>query len=224
MTALKKLHPKGENPAPMPHRETVRFSPDVVRKALSSLPPKSAAGLIGYKPLLLQECMRAESFSFERVLTTAVNDFACGLAPKFFRKYVAGRVSIALEKSQTAVRPLACGDPIRRLVAKCFLVAGHEEVSKAFAGRNYGVGCPGGVEVVTHSLRDALNKHKGSKLGLLKIDFRNAFNLIKRTHFVKSARETVTTSDGMVLWGFLYFCMIMSLLSRPVTEFNKEIL
>ena len=77
----------------------------------------------------------------------------------------------------------------RRLVAKYFLVAGHEEAFKAFAGRNYGVGCPGGVEVVTHSLRDALNKHKGSKLGLLKIDFRNAFNLIKRTHFVKSACE-----------------------------------
>src|SRR6478672_1291026 len=71
--------------------------------------------------------------------------FAAGLAPKFLRRYVAGGVSIALEKSKTAVRPLACGDPIRRLVAKCFCVAGKEEISKAFAGRNYGVGCPGGV-------------------------------------------------------------------------------
>ena len=35
-------------------------------------------------------------------------------------------------------RPLACGDPIRRLVAKCFCVGGKEEISKAFAGRNYG--------------------------------------------------------------------------------------
>ena len=58
------------------------------------------------------------------------------------------------------MRPLVCDDPIRRLVAKCFCVAGKEEISKAFAGRNYGVGCPGGVEVVAHSLRDCLNRHR----------------------------------------------------------------
>ena len=129
-------------------------------------------------------CVRAESYLFTRALTSAVNQFSAGLAPKFLRRYVAGGVSIALEKSKTAVRPLACGDPIRRLVAKCFCVAGKEEISKAFAGRNYGVGCPGGVEVVTHSLRDCLDKHKGSKLGLLKIDFKNAFHMVARSHFV----------------------------------------
>ena len=59
-----------------------------------------------------------------------------------------------------AVRSLACGDPIRRLVAKCFCVAGKEEISKSFAGRN-------SVEVVAHSLRDCLKEHEGSKLGLL---------------------------------------------------------
>ena len=56
-------------------------------------------------------------------------------------------------------------------------MAGKEEISKSFAGRNFGVGCPGGVEVVAHSLRDCLQKHRGSKLGLLKIDFKNAFNM-----------------------------------------------
>ena len=164
LAALKKLHPMGDNPLPMPPRDTVRFTPDVVRKSLSSFGPGSAAGLFGYKPFLLQQCMRAESFIFGRALTSAVNEFAAGLAPKFLRKFVAGGVSIALEKSKTAVRPLACSDPIRRLVAKCFCVAGKEEISHSFAGRNYGVGCPGGVEVVAHSLRDCLNKHKGSKL------------------------------------------------------------
>ena len=96
----------------------------------------SAAGVFGYKPFLLQQCVRAESYLFTRALTSAVNQFSAGLAPKFLRRYVAGGVSIALEKSKTAVRPLACGDPIRRLVAKCFCVAGKEEISKAFAGRN----------------------------------------------------------------------------------------
>ena len=188
LASLKKLHP-GDNPAPLPHRDVVRFTKDVVCKSLSSFGPGSAAGLFGYKPFLLQQCMRAESFHFSRALTSAVNEFAAGLVPSFLKKFVAGGVSIALEKSKTAVRPLACGDPLRRLVAKCFCVAGKEEISKSFAGRNFGVGCKGGVEVVAHSLRDCLQAHKGSKLGLLKFDFRNAFNEIKRSHFVKAACE-----------------------------------
>ena len=102
--------------------------------------------------------------------------------------------------------PLCCGDPIRRLVAKCFCVAGRQEISKAFNGRNFGVGCPGGVEVVAHSLRDTLSRHKGSKLGLLKIDFRNAFNEIKRSHFESSLRNDScdVELDWLVLWFTLY--------------------
>ena len=60
LAALKKLHPMGDNPPPMPPRDVVRFTPDVVRKSLSSFGPGSAAGLFGYKPFLLQQCMRAE--------------------------------------------------------------------------------------------------------------------------------------------------------------------
>ena len=83
MTArdLRKLHPRGETPAPVPHQEVPRFTEDVVRKALCSFGPGSAAGLYGYKPFLLQQCMRAESFVFTRALTSAVNEFACGRAP-----------------------------------------------------------------------------------------------------------------------------------------------
>ena len=32
---------------------------------------------------------------------------------------------------------------------------------------NYGVGCPGGVEVVAHSLRDCLNEHKDQNSRLI---------------------------------------------------------
>ena len=146
--------------------------------------------------------MRAESFRFPSALTTAVNDFASGLAPSFLKRFVAGGVSIALKKSETAVRPLACGDPIRRLVAKCFCVGGKEDISLAFKDRNYGVGCPGGVEVVAHSLRDTLETHKTSKFGLLKIDFRNAFNEIKRDHFVKKVSEMFPAMSSWTQWCY----------------------
>ena len=67
----------------------------------------------------------------------------------------------------------------------------------AFKDRNYGVGCPGGVEVVAHSLRDTIQRHQGSDLALLKIDFRNAFNEISRAHFVS---ETCKRFPFMSAW------------------------
>src|SRR3954469_11946474 len=85
---------------------------------------------------------------------------------RFLEAVCSWRSLYCTEKTKTSVRPLACGDPIRRLVAKCFCVGGKGAISKAFDGKNYGVGCKGGVEVVAHSLRDTLANHKGSKLGM----------------------------------------------------------
>ena len=59
LACLRKLHPTGENPAPVPRHDLVHFTPDVVRKSLSSFGPGSAAGLFGYKPFLLQLLIHA---------------------------------------------------------------------------------------------------------------------------------------------------------------------
>jgi len=55
---------------------------------------------------------------------------------------------------------------------------------------------------VAHSLRDCLNEHKGSKLALLKIDFRNAFNEVKRSHFVKAASEMFPAMSSWTEWCY----------------------
>ena len=137
---------------------------------LFSFSPSSPSGLFGYRPSLLQQCARAESFHFLTTLTRAVNVLA-GEAPLFLQPFLAGGVSIALAKPTKGVRPLCCGDPLRRLVAKCFCMGGKGEISQKFEGKNFGVGCPGGVEAVSHSLRDVLHEQKhGSDLALLKID------------------------------------------------------
>ena len=119
-----------------------------------------------------------------------------GETPAFLRPFLAGGVSIALQKKGAGVRPLCCGDPLRRLVAKCFCLGAKEEISSFFSGRNYGVGCPGGVELL-HSLRDTLQRHKQSDLGLLKIDFRNAFNQVNRNAFMKASCEEF---PGLANW------------------------
>jgi len=90
-------------------------------------------------------------------LSRFVNLLASGKAPDFLQPFMAGGVSIALQKPTGGVRPLCCGDSIRRLVAKCFCIRGKDDIAAVFKGKNYGVGCRGGVEVVAHSLRDVLN-------------------------------------------------------------------
>ena len=128
------------------------------------------------------------------LFVNAVNHLSNGEAPAFLRPFLAGGVSIALV---SGVRPLCCGDPLRRLVAKCFCLGAKEEISNFFENRNYGVGCPGGVEVVAHSLRDTLQRHAESDLALLKIDFSNAFNRVSRSAFM---RFTCEEFPGLANW------------------------
>ena len=148
--ALKELHPStGPADLPLPTHDAPRFTDQLVCEALFSFAPTSAAGLFGYRPAILQQC--ATLFQLTRV----VNVLASGEAPMFLQPFLAGGVSIALAKPNRGVRPLCCGDPLRRLVA-----GGKGEISRAFEGKNFGVGCPGGVEAVAHSLRDAIQKHR----------------------------------------------------------------
>ena len=69
-------------------------------------------------------------------------------------------------------------------------------------GRNYGVGCPGGVEIVSHSLRDVLQKHAASKLALLKIDFSNAFNSIDREVFMRATCDALPALSRWTNWCY----------------------
>jgi len=172
--ALQNLHPHSTRPVQAPPAEPSAapiFAEKLVREALATFSPSSAAGLFGYRPFILQQCARAESFHFVPALTRSVNLFASGEAPDFLQPFVAGGVSIALVKPgvNKGVRPLCCGDSIRRLVGKCFCLGGKDFISNEFRGKNFGVGCPGGVEIVAHSLRDVLRKHKDSNLALLKL-------------------------------------------------------
>src|SRR6185312_7757073 len=96
----------------------------------SSFSPTSATGLFGYRPSLLQQCARTESFHFVSTLTRAVNVLASGKAPMFLQPFLAGGVSIAVAKLNRGVRPLCCGDPLRRLVAKCFCLGGKGEIAR----------------------------------------------------------------------------------------------
>ena len=217
---LRSLHPSSPPPQlPAPTHDAPHFNDTHIREALFSFAPTSAAGLFGYRPSLLQQCARSESFHFVPTLTRAVNVLASGEAPFFLQPFLAGGVSIALAKPNRGVRPLCCGDPLRRLVAKCFCMGGKGEISRAFKGKNFGVGCPGGVEAVAHSLRDILQKHRKSDLALLKIDFKNAFNLLSRDAFVRAASKVF---PGLERWSWWCYSQSPLLVYDHAREFWSD--
>ena len=111
---LQKLHPVGKPPSALPLFTAPVFS-ELVKTALASFAAGSAAGLFGYRPSLLQQCARAESFSFLSVLTAIVNQLASGRAPLFLQPFLAGGVSIALQKPNRGVRPLSASEAKTRV-------------------------------------------------------------------------------------------------------------
>ena len=177
---MEELHPGAPPPARLPAPSILPpfFQSDLILTALASFGSGSGAGLFAYRPFILQQCARTECDVFLKGLAAVVNLLAFGEAPDFLRPVLAGGVSIALSKAKGGVRPLACGDPLRRLVGKCFCLGAKEDFSKFFKGINFGVGTKGGVEIIAHTLRDFVAHHTGEGLAALKIDFKNAFNCV----------------------------------------------
>ena len=104
--------------------------------------------------------------------------------------------------------------------------------------------------MVAHSLRHLLEGHLGSNDALLKIDFRNAFNLIDRNAFVRAVCEKFPALSQWTYWcygsprvllydhelvinstrgvqqgdplGPLYFCCGIANLVGKIQEFNPR--
>ena len=81
---------------PNPEHDAPKFNDQHVQEALFSFAPTCAAGLFGYRPSILQQCARAESFHFLSTLTQAVNLLASGNGPSFLQPFLAGECRLRL--------------------------------------------------------------------------------------------------------------------------------
>jgi hypothetical protein len=202
--ALRLLHPPAtRDVGPPPPPDALPHFLDVsVRAAMATFGPGSSGGLFGYKPLLLQQCLHSSSPVFLDALTRLVNHLGAGRAPSFLHPFLGGGVLSASSKKQGGIRPICCGDPLRRLVSKCFCLGGREEIAEVFKNSNFGVGVPGGVEIVAHSLRDILDNPPSPGLALLKIDFTNAFNLVDRNTFLSAVDVELPGLSPWARWCY----------------------
>jgi len=104
------------------------------------------------------------------------------------REHFFGGRLFALSKPGGGLRPIAVGMTLRRLVAKVANKSAVERCAAALAPHQVGVGVRGGCEAAVHTARSFLEGCSPNE-GILKIDFRNAFNTVRRDVVLECVAE-----------------------------------
>ena len=112
-------------------------------------------------------------------LTLFVNHVLDGKTPASARPFFGGATLLALQKKNGGIRPIAIGCTLHRLAAKCASNMVMNEMGDILKPHQLGYGSPYGAEAAVHATRLYLENLQSNQV-LLKLDFQNAFNCIRR--------------------------------------------
>lgn len=104
------------------------------------------------------------------------------------RPFFFGASLVALSKPEGGVRPIAVGCTLRRLVGKCASQSIREAMGDLLSPLQLGYGTPLGAEAAVHTACTYLHNMHPESL-MLKVDFCNAFNSIRRDKVLHSVLE-----------------------------------
>ena len=161
-----------------------------VLQAIRSFPKGSAGGPDGFRSQHLKDMTSDEAS--RRILISALTAFVqlvleCR-TPASIRPFFFGANLTAFQKKQGGMRPIAVGCTLRRLVAKVADAKVAKEMGELLVPRQLGYGVKMGAETAVHAARIYLRDLDPSK-AVLKLDFRNAFNSIRRDKMLGAVRE-----------------------------------
>lgn len=216
--ALRLLHPpraaptNGSTSPPQPDIITVNsctprvlmLSAHDIVEAIKSFPAGSAGGLDGLRPQHLKDMTSPYTGLAGERLVTTLTEFAnmclAGRVPPAVRPLFYGATLCALVKKGGGVRPIAVGSTFRRLVAKAACRSLRDVVVSKLAPSQLGFGVALGAEAAAHAARSfLLNMDSGQ--ALLKIDFSNAFNTLRRDEMLR-----VVHNELPALYPFIHSC------------------
>lgn len=188
-------HPASDPPAvpSAPATAPIQFTADEVRKRAISFPYGSAPGASGFRPQYLFDMLQSSNGlvadQFAHALTKFLNFMVTGKAPAAIAAVFSGAPLIALTKKDGSLRPIAIGETLRRLVSKCCCAKVSDKTHAIFGHHQVGVSTVGGVEASVHAVRRATEQYADDPgMVMLKVDFKNAFNLICRTEFLAEVK------------------------------------
>ena len=170
------------------------FTVKEVRNALDHFPPASAAGGTALSPTHLQELIRTDGeddlVSLGGALARFCDRIALGKIPTAVTAWFAGAPLTPLRKRSGGVRPIAVGESLRRLAAKMLMQRVGDQAATLLRPTQLGVSVRGGVEALVHTVAHAVREHgEDGRIGLLSLDFENAFNLINRQALIRAVHQ-----------------------------------
>ena len=113
----------------------------------------------------------------------------------------------ALVKSKDScaldIRPIAVGETLRRLTVKCLCAVVKAKAAEFFQPHQFGVSCSMGAKKIAHGLRACVDRHwKDEGFSVLKLDMRNAFNVVSRQAFLSECSLHFPELYPWVLWCY----------------------
>ena len=182
---MKAKHPLPSKPQPPPSESEVppkAFSGSDVASAALSFHKGTAPGPSGMRPEHLKSILKGKAPALIEkatvALTKIVNTMAAGKVPQAGRPYMCGARLQAGIKKDSSLRPIAVGNLMRRLVAKCFSSALAPRAAALLSPHQLGVAIQGGAETIAHSVKQAVQEDPGR--WVLQADLVNAFNSVDR--------------------------------------------
>ena len=172
----------------------IQVSEEEIAHAISSFPNGSSGRPDGLRPQHLKDLI---STSVERggrellrALTSFVNLVLDGKTPPSARPFFFGATLIPLGKKGGGIRPIAVGHTLHRLVAKCASSVILPSLGNLLAPLQLGCGTPMGCEAMVHAARQFVHNLIPGQM-LLKLDFKNAFNCLRRDKMLMTVRESI---------------------------------
>ena len=183
---------------------------DVV-KAARSFRRGSAAGPSGLRGEHLREALEsAHGDEVAAHLTRVVQLLVRGEAPFELAQHLAGATLHALPKGQDDVRPIAVGETLRRLVAKCLCSHVKSEAREWLSPLQVGVAVPLGAEAAVHSSRHCVHAHRNNPDKVfLKLDFVNAFNTVDRATVLREVRLRLPAMAPWAEWCYSHHTKLL---------------
>ncbi|KAJ9458089.1 hypothetical protein DIPPA_34838 [Diplonema papillatum] len=195
LAQLRDLHPAAEewqgDPA-MQIPNVARPAPSAVRRLLKKMPKGTAAGPSGLSAQHLLDLWDS-SGSFKEAVADAVWAVSSGRVPTAARPYLYGAKLVPLVKRTGGIRPIACGEILRRVAGK--VLASDRAVKEL--GQNVllrsgqvGVGVKAGADAGVLAVRRVAALYRregGASKGVLQVDLENAFNSLQREAIIRSA-------------------------------------
>ena len=199
LEALKKKHPPPHKDSSMPNvvsGKSLSFSIDAafISKAIMSFPNGSSGGCDGLRPQHLKDLTGPSAGDGGVLLLKALEGLLTlileGRTPSEIQPILFGASLTPLKKKSGGIRPIAVGCTFRRLASKCAVIHALDSIPELMVPHQLGFGVPGGVEAAVHACRVYLN-HLPPEKAVLKVDFENAFNSIRRDKILLAVQKHI---------------------------------